>query len=159
MPEYVGDISIRFPQRPEDVPNELEFNHSLMAQCEIDSLRSEILNLQDQRDLAMKVIERLEGEREEWYRKAHENFKFTLDARDERDKARIDARKSKSFKRVLKETNANLKRKQDMAQEQIKELIYISERAIALAEIDFENDKFGVVSELRDDLAKIKKSK
>ena len=87
MPEYVGDISIRFPQRPEDVPNELEFNHSLMAQCEIDSLRSEILNLQDQRDLAMKVIERLEGEREEWYFKAHENFKFTLDARDERDKA------------------------------------------------------------------------
>ena len=87
MPEYVGDISIRFPQRPEDVPNELEFNHSLMAQCEIDSLRSEILNLQDQRDLAMKIIERLQGEREEWYRKAHENFKFTLDARDERDKA------------------------------------------------------------------------
>jgi hypothetical protein len=65
MPEYVGDISIRFPQRPEDVPNELEFNHSLMAQCEIDSLRSEILNLQDQRDLAMKVIKRLEGERDE----------------------------------------------------------------------------------------------
>ena len=65
MPEYVGDISIRFPQRPEDVPNELEFNHSLMAQCEIDSLRSEILNLQDQRDLAMKVIERLERECDE----------------------------------------------------------------------------------------------
>lgn len=65
MPEYVGDISIRFPQRPEDVPNELEFNHSLMAQCEIDSLRSEILNLQDQRDLAMKVIKRLERERDE----------------------------------------------------------------------------------------------
>lgn len=125
MPEYVGDVSVRYISRPEDVPNELEFNHSLMAQCEIDSLRSEILNLQDQRDLAMKVIKRLEGERdkamealkalytqadidewmerlaarnqecekleaerEEWYRKAHENFKFTLDARDERDKAR-----------------------------------------------------------------------
>ena len=87
MPEYVGDVSVRYISRPEDVPNELEFNHSLMAQCEIDSLRSEILNLQDQRDLAMKVIERLEEEREEWYRKAHENFKFTLDARDERDKA------------------------------------------------------------------------
>jgi alkanesulfonate monooxygenase SsuD/methylene tetrahydromethanopterin reductase-like flavin-dependent oxidoreductase (luciferase family) len=47
----------------------------------------------------------------------------------------------------------------DEAREQIKELIYISERAIALAEIDFENDKFGVVSELRGDLEKIKKSK
>jgi hypothetical protein len=50
-------------------------------------------------------------------------------------------------------------RERDEAREQIKELIYIAERAIALAEIDFENDKFGVVSELRDDLAKIKKSK
>lgn len=37
------------------------------------------------------------------------------------------------------------------------ELIYIAERAIALAEIDFENDKFGVVSELRSDLEDIKK--
>jgi hypothetical protein len=36
------------------------------------------------------------------------------------------------------------------------ELIYIAERAIALAEIDLENDKFGVVSELRDGLERIK---
>lgn len=44
----------------------------------------------------------------------------------------------------------------DEAREEVKELIYISERAIALAEIDYENDKFGVVSELRDQLEKIK---
>jgi hypothetical protein len=88
MPEYVGDVSVRYISRPEDVPNELEFNHSLMAQCEIDSLRSEIINLQDQRDLAMKVIKRLEEEREEWYFKAHANFNLTLDARAERDEAR-----------------------------------------------------------------------
>jgi len=44
----------------------------------------------------------------------------------------------------------------DEAKEQIKELIYIAERAIALAEIDFENDKFGVVSELRDGVERIK---
>ena len=43
----------------------------------------------------------------------------------------------------------------DEARKQVKELIYIAERAIELAEIDFENDKFGVVSELRDDLKKI----
>jgi hypothetical protein len=43
----------------------------------------------------------------------------------------------------------------DEAREQIKELIYISERAIDLAEIDFENDKFGIVSELRYELKKI----
>ncbi len=36
------------------------------------------------------------------------------------------------------------------------ELIYIAERAIALADIDYENDKFGVVSELRDGLERIK---
>jgi hypothetical protein len=50
-------------------------------------------------------------------------------------------------------------RERDEAREKIKELIYIAGRAIELAEIDFENDKFGVVSELRDDLEKIKKSK
>ena len=54
---------------------------------------------------------------------------------------------------------ARLRRERNEALAQVKELIYISERAIALAEIDFENDKFGVVSELRDDLSKIKKSK
>ena len=49
-----------------------------------------------------------------------------------------------------------LERERDDAREQIKELIYIAERAIALAEIDFENDKFGVVSELRLELEEIK---
>jgi hypothetical protein len=49
-----------------------------------------------------------------------------------------------------------LMRERDGAREQIKELIYISERAIALAEIDFENDKFGLVSELRDGVERIK---
>lgn len=48
-------------------------------------------------------------------------------------------------------------RERDEAREKIKELIYIAGRAIELSEIDFENDKFGVVSELRDGLQKIKK--
>ncbi len=48
-----------------------------------------------------------------------------------------------------------VERERDEAREQIRELIYISERAIALAEIDLENDKFGV-TELRDALAGIK---
>jgi ABC-type nitrate/sulfonate/bicarbonate transport system ATPase subunit len=56
--------------------------------------------------------------------------------------------------------NANfarkLERERDEAREKVKELIYIADRAIDLAEIDFENDKFGVVSELRDGLKKIK---
>jgi hypothetical protein len=53
-------------------------------------------------------------------------------------------------------TLLKLRRERDEAREQVKELIYIAERAIDLAEIDFENDKFGVVSELRSDLEKIK---
>jgi hypothetical protein len=53
----------------------------------------------------------------------------------------------------------DVSQERDDAREQIKELIYIADRAIDLAEIDFENDKFGVVSELRNDLEKIKESK
>jgi len=49
-----------------------------------------------------------------------------------------------------------LERERDEARENLKELIYIAERAIALAEIDFENDKFGVVSELRAGVEQIK---
>ena len=70
----------------------------------------------------------------------------------ERDEAREDLEFRRGLYRVQEECLEN-------AREQIKELIYIAERAIALAEIDFENDKFGVVSELRSDLEKIKKSK
>jgi hypothetical protein len=51
---------------------------------------------------------------------------------------------------------ANALRERDEAREQVKELIYIAERGIALAEIDFENDKFGVVSELRYGVEQIK---
>ena len=56
----------------------------------------------------------------------------------------------------VKEISRKLERERDEAREQIKELFYIAERAIDLAEIDFENDKFGVVSELRDGLERIK---
>jgi regulator of replication initiation timing len=51
---------------------------------------------------------------------------------------------------------ARIAKERDEALDQVKELIYIGERSIALAEIDLENDKFGVVSELRSDLEKKK---
>jgi hypothetical protein len=54
------------------------------------------------------------------------------------------------------EFSRRLERERDEAREEIKELIYIADRAIALAEIDFENDKFGVVSELREGVQRIK---
>lgn len=59
---------------------------------------------------------------------------------------------------VWPEFARKLERERDAAREQVKELIYIADRAIALAAIDFENDKFGVVSELRDDLEKIQEA-
>jgi hypothetical protein len=51
---------------------------------------------------------------------------------------------------------ARIAKERNEALDQVKELIYIAERAIALAEIDFENDKFGVVSELRDGVERLK---
>jgi len=53
-------------------------------------------------------------------------------------------------------TARRLERERDEAREQVKELIYIAGRAISLAEIDFENDKFGIVSELRNGVERIK---
>jgi len=69
--------------------------------------------------------------------------------RTERDEARADAARiaDKLSGLELRSTD-ELERERNEALAQVKELIYISERAIALAE-----------SELRDDLAKIKKSK
>lgn len=66
----------------------------------------------------------------------------------ERDEAREKA------ERYRIEANAMMMQR-DEARAQVKELIYIAERAIDLAAIDFENDKFGVVSELRYGLEKI----
>ena len=76
MPEYVGDISIRYPKRDDDT---LEVNHGLLAQCEIDSLRAEVQSLRaivQQRLVAGATIhqnandlicanQRLESERDE----------------------------------------------------------------------------------------------
>jgi hypothetical protein len=78
----------------------------------------------------------------------------------ERDEARADADRNADILSGLElrstDELARLERERDEAREQVKELIYIAERAIDLAEIDFENDKFGVVSELRDGVERIK---
>ena len=83
-----------------------------------------------------------------------------VDALDVVTEQRDEAREAwyamqSSFERSRDEVE-KLIRESDEAREQVKELIYIADRAIDLAEIDFENDKFGVVSELRDGLKKIK---
>ena len=74
----------------------------------------------------------------------------------ERDEARKHLRDANRGAEINAHINQKFAQRIIDAREQIKELIYIAERAIALAEIDFENDKFGVVSELRDGVQRIK---
>ena len=45
----------------------------------------------------IEFARKLERERDEWYFKAHENFKFTLDARAERDEARMALEEETKF--------------------------------------------------------------
>jgi hypothetical protein len=86
-------------------------------------------------------------------------IKRGIEMQKERDEARKHLRDANRGAEINAHINQKFGQQIIDAREQIEELIYIAERAIALAEIDFENDKFGVVSELRDDLSKIKKSK
>jgi hypothetical protein len=74
----------------------------------------------------------------------------------ERDEARKHLRAANRGAEINAHINQKFAQQIIDAREQFKELIYIAERAIALAEIDFENDKFGVVSELRDGVERIK---
>ena len=57
MPEYVGDFTVRSVARSEDVP--LEVDRSLLAQCEMDSLRAEVRSLVYNLSLAQGEIARL----------------------------------------------------------------------------------------------------
>jgi hypothetical protein len=72
----------------------------------------------------------------------------------ERDEARTELELWRDGN-ILHEVHRNELEKTERERD---ELIYIAERAIALAEIDFENDKFGVVTELREALMSVKMS-
>jgi hypothetical protein len=52
-PHHEEEFSVRCPRRADDL---LEYNRSLLAQCEIDSLRSEVLNLRLERDTLRKIV-------------------------------------------------------------------------------------------------------
>jgi DNA repair ATPase RecN len=104
---------------------------------------------------SLTYLQNLERVTDNWYdcldRLEVDAKRFVRERDEARHKLELCMAANSDVARIAKERNEALA--------QVKELIYISERAIALAEIDFENDKFGVVSELRDDLSKIKKSK
>jgi len=69
-PEYVGDFTIRSIPRSEDVP--LEVDRSLLAQCEIDSLRAEVLSLRLERDTLRKIVPDGEWVSYDDHKKAHD---------------------------------------------------------------------------------------
>jgi hypothetical protein len=52
-PHHEEEFSVRCPRRADDL---LEYNHSLLAQCEIDSLRAEVLQLRLERDTLRKIV-------------------------------------------------------------------------------------------------------
>jgi hypothetical protein len=117
----------------------------------------------EDRTVPLAVSRKLERERDEARIQEDIHFQNFLQMRRERDEARAALADVEEY--GTDEINAafDLRRKlatalveHDEEREKIKELIYIAERAIALAEIDFENDKFGVVTELRDALEQIK---
>jgi hypothetical protein len=95
-----------------------------------------------------KIIEEAKVERDEWAAMCGRYKQERDEALMDRANGDIATMTINHYDRILRE--------RDEAREQTKELIYIAERAIALAEIDFENDKFGVVSELRDGVERIK---
>lgn len=152
-------------ERDEAIRQRNETNKSSKFSCDFNY--EEKLRAERERDEA----------REEWKQQNEALITLALhgDAEIQRlTKERDEAREALEFRRGLykvqeeyleSERNTRnaiiakgleLKKQLDEAQAQVKELIYIAERAIALADIDFENDKFGFVSELRGDLEEIK---
>jgi hypothetical protein len=140
----------------------IERNH---ADGFIDSL-TYFQNLERVTDNWYDRLDRLEVDAKRFVRERDEaRHKLELCMAANSDVARIAKERDEARKHLRDanrgaEINAHINQKFGQqiidAREQIKELIYIAERAIALAEIDFENDKFGVVSELRDGVERLK---
>jgi len=110
-------------------------------------------------DFARKLERERDEAREHWGTESMNAAQFfgeKTKAIAERDEARKHLRDANRGAEINAHINQKFGQQIIDAREQIKELIYIAERAIDLAAIDFENDKFGVVSELRGDLGKIK---
>jgi hypothetical protein len=76
-------------------------------------------------------------------------------AERERDEAIVDTHNYKEGYHIYSLHADFIERKLNETKKQIKDLISIAARAISLSEIDVDNDKFGIVSELRYELNQI----
>ena len=173
--DIVGEIRL-LEERIEEALKELSSIHQWIDRNHpdgfIDSL-TYLQNLERVTDNWYDRLDRLEVDAKRFVRErdeARHKLELCMAANSdvariakERDEARDDLIKSYTKIKDLESEIRGVgllrdksKRERDEAREQIKELIYIAERAIDLAEIDFENDKFGVVSELRDGVERIK---
>ncbi len=142
-----GDLRI-LAQRLERERDEAIFSKNTSAADFLKQIRQITLC----KDVAREKLLMAEKERDETRKQFVDFLNKTEDYKRERDEARhkleLCMAANSDVARIAKERNEAL--------DQVKELIYIAERAIALAEIDFENDKFGVVSELRNGMERLK---
>jgi hypothetical protein len=106
---------------------------------------SDVARIAKERDEAHSILEQVTDRLEQ---ATIELIKLQSQRDEARHKLELCMAANSDVARIAKERNEAL--------DQVKELIYIAERAIALAEIDFENDKFGVVSELRNGMERLK---
>jgi uncharacterized coiled-coil DUF342 family protein len=95
-----------------------------------------------------EALQRIDSEYDKLFDEAHQ-------IRIERDEARADAHNYKEGYHIYSLQADFIERKLNETKKQIKELISIAGRAISLAKIDVDNDKFGIVSELRYELTQI----
>lgn len=121
----------------EKLDEEMKWHHR--THTELVQTQCKILDMQMGRDEIQEKYDNL----------ATEHMLAVNRLAEERNELREDLEFRRELYRVQEECLEN-------AREEVKELIYIAGRAIDLADLDFENDKFGVVSELRSDLDKIK---
>jgi hypothetical protein len=140
----------KMSERPTPETDSFFFRIDIDWDMEVEFARK----LERERDDYMERCRTALSERDSWRMRAEQKYAMRRELEELLGVDQKDA-SDEQFQKGL-DAIKNIIGERDEAREEVKELIYIAERGIALAEIDFENDKFGVVSELRDGLERIK---
>ena len=139
----LGEIRL-LEERIEEAQKELSSIHRWINKNHADGFIDSLTYLQNLERVTDSWYDRIDGIEADARRFVRERDEARKHLRDANRGAEINAHINQKFAQQLID-----------AREQIKELIYIANRAISLAEIDVENDKFGIVSELRYELRQI----